>query len=153
MQFIEKLLREYPSMQDMVNDRELMFWLTLGKSLIAIFFTSIGFYLVMMAGSSAGEPREKKKLLAQLFGLTFIFCGLSRSVEALSVYHNLAYLDACLSIGAGITAVVVMCYLPLVTKAIKKQATLNKIRSSLNTSTEQLKEVKEITEKLNKNGK
>lgn len=144
-----RIFKEFTSYIDIFQGDEAALALhIIGGLLIGITFFMIGIICIVMAHK--GNRSKRRQTLASIFGLFLISCSFSRFTTVLCIWHNYAILDGWIKVLTGLLAFFAVLYLPKTVKEVLDEKILDEAHKTLEKTQQELAELRQITEKLNK---
>lgn len=146
----ERLFEKFtPLMEAFHHDETVVSLHLIGGSLIAITFFTIGVLCFVFASVGDGKTRSRARL-TYLFGTFLIFCGLSRAIDVLAIFHAYQIINGIVKIVTGAIALAALLYIPYVVRHSYKFRTMSDVQAEMETTKEKLEQVQKMQDKLDK---
>ena len=141
------ILKEFPNRSEIYDSFTL--WLNvIGGLSIAATFCTIGVIFLVRAYKSRGKFSRLRVRVTNLFGYFLLSCGLSRVIDVLCSWHNLAILNGYIKLLTGILAFIAIYQIPSLLKGSKMIEEMSDVKEQLKRTNENLDQVKDISNKL-----
>ena len=141
------ILKEFPAHWDIYDSFTL--WLNVAGGLsIALSFIILGLIFIIRTRQAKGTFTRLRVKVSSLIGWFLLSCGMSRAIDVLCLWDNLAILSGYIKLLTGVLASLTIYYLPALLKEASTHEVMQNVKEELKKTQETMNQVKDISEKL-----